>query len=124
MTARLALAQVEDGRVIRMAKYTPRLSILGEGVDTAKRLLPECNSSLCWLRFSTLITREKRLRGCVHVTSAACDAENAPGPWNGFSLLGLEPMIPGEIEGALTFWVSRDFENHRHILAADSGGSN
>ena len=39
VTARLALAQVEDGRVIRMAKYTEIVN-LGEGVDTAKRLLP------------------------------------------------------------------------------------
>ena len=40
VTARLALAQVEDGRVIRMAKYTEIVN-LGEGVDTTKRLLPE-----------------------------------------------------------------------------------
>ena len=40
VTARLALAQVEDSRVIRMAKYTEIVN-LGEGVDTAKRLLPE-----------------------------------------------------------------------------------
>ncbi|WP_314053771.1 phosphatase, partial [Lancefieldella parvula] len=41
----------------------------------------------------------------------------------GLASLGLEPMIiPGEIEGALTFLgVSHDFENHR-ILVADSGG--
>ncbi len=41
----------------------------------------------------------------------------------GLASLGLESMIiPGEIEGALTFLgVSHDFENHR-ILVADSGG--
>ena len=40
VTARLALAQVEDGHVIRMAKYTEIVN-LGEGVDRTKRLLPE-----------------------------------------------------------------------------------
>ena len=40
VTARLALAQVEDGCVVRMAKYTEIVN-LGEGVDTTKRLLPE-----------------------------------------------------------------------------------
>ena len=35
VTARLALAQVEDGRVIRMAQYTEIVN-LGEGVDTTK----------------------------------------------------------------------------------------
>ena len=57
------------------------------------------------------------------LTSAARDAENAPDLGMGLASLGLEPMIiPGEIEGALTFLgVSHDFENHR-ILVADSGG--
>lgn len=50
-------------------------------------------------------------------------SENAPDLGMGLASLGLEPMIiPGEIEGALTFLgVSHDFENHR-ILVADSGG--
>ena len=41
----------------------------------------------------------------------------------GLASLELEPMIiPGEIEGALTFLgVSHDFKNHR-IFVADSGG--
>ena len=40
VTARLALAQVEDGRIIRMAKYTEIVNF-GERVDKTKR----------WLRF-------------------------------------------------------------------------
>ena len=124
VTARLALAQVEDGRVIRMAKYTEIVN-LGEGVDTAKRLLPEAIHR-CVGCVSSYVdhARKKGAEAVVcTLTSAARDAENAPDLGMGLASLGLEPMIiPGEIEGALTFLgVSHDFENHR-ILVADSGG--
>ena len=124
VTARLALAQVEDGRVVRMAKYTQIVN-LGEGVDKAKRLLPEAIHR-CVGCVSSYVDHAKKegaeAVGCT-LTSAARDAENAPDLGMGLASLGLEPMIiPGEIEGALTFLgVSHDFENHR-ILVADSGG--
>ena len=124
VTARLALAQVEDGRVIRMAKYTEIVN-LGEGVDKAKRLLPEAIHR-CVGCVSSYVdhARKEGVEAVVcTLTSAARDAENAPDLGMGLASLGLEPMIiPGEIEGALTFLgVSHDFENHR-ILVADSGG--
>ena len=124
VTARLALAQVEDGRVIRMAKYTEIVN-LGEGVDTTKRLLPEAIHR-CVGCVSSYVdhARKEGVEAVVcTLTSAARDAENAPDLGMGLASLGLEPMIiPGEIEGALTFLgVSHDFENHR-ILVADSGG--
>ena len=124
VTARLALAQVEDGRVIRMAKYTEIVN-LGEGVDTTKRLLPEAIHR-CVGCVSSYVDHARKEGAEVVVctlTSAARDAENAPDLGMGLASLGLEPMIiPGEIEGALTFLgVSHDFENHR-ILVADSGG--
>ncbi len=124
VTARLALAQVEDGCVIRMAKYTEIVN-LGEGVDTTKRLLPEAIHRC--VGFVSSYVDHARKEGAEAVvctlTSAARDAENAPDLGMGLASLGLEPMIiPGEIEGALTFLgVSHDFENHR-ILVADSGG--
>ena len=124
VTARLALAQVEDGRVIRMAKYTEIVN-LGEGVDKTKRLLPEaihrCVS--CVSSYVDHARKEGAEAVVCTLTSAARDAENAPDLGMGLASLGLEPMIiPGEIEGALTFLgVSHDFENHR-ILVADSGG--
>ena len=124
VTARLALAQVEDGRVIRMAKYTEIVN-LGEGVDTAKRLLPEAIQRCvgCVSSYVDHARREGAEAVVCTLTSAARDAENAPDLGMGLASLGLEPMIiPGEIEGALTFLgVSHDFENHR-ILVADSGG--
>lgn len=124
VTARLALAQVEDGRVIRMAKYTEIVN-LGEGVDTAKRLLPEAIHRCvgCVSSYVDHARKEGAEAVVCTLTSAARDAENAPDLGMGLALLGLEPMIiPGEIEGALTFLgVSHDFENHR-ILVADSGG--
>ena len=124
VTARLALAQVEDGRVIRMAKYTEIVN-LGEGVDTTKRLLPEAIHRCVGCVSSYVVHARKEGAEAVvcTLTSAARDAENAPDLGMGLASLGLEPMIiPGEIEGALTFLgVSHDFENHR-ILVADSGG--
>ena len=124
VTARLALAQVEDGRVIRMAKYTEIVN-LGEGVDTTKRLLPEAIHRCvgCVSSYVDHARKEGAEAVVCTLTSAARDAENAPDLGMGLALLGLEPMIiPGEIEGALTFLgVSHDFENHR-ILVADSGG--
>ena len=124
VTARLALAQVEDDRVIRMAKYTEIVN-LGEGVDTTKRLLPEAIHRCVGCVSSYVDHARKQGAEAVvcTLTSAARDAENAPDLGMGLASLGLEPMIiPGEIEGALTFLgVSHDFENHR-ILVADSGG--
>ena len=124
VTARLALTQVEDGRVIRMAKYTEIVN-LGEGVDTAKRLLPEAIHRCvgCVSSYVDHARKEGAEAVVCTLTSAARDAENAPDLGMGLASLGLEPMIiPGEIEGALTFLgVSHDFENHR-ILVADSGG--
>ena len=124
VTARLALAQVEDGRVIRMAKYTEIVN-LGEGVDTAKRLIPEAIHRCvgCVSSYVDHARKEGAEAVVCTLTSAARDAENAPDLGMGLASLGLEPMIiPGEIEGALTFLgVSHDFENHR-ILVADSGG--
>ena len=124
VTARLALAQVEDGRVIRMAKYTEIVN-LGEGVDKTKRLLPEAIHRCvgCVSSYVDHARKEGAEAVVCTLTSAARDAENAPNLGMGLASLGLEPMIiPGEIEGALTFLgVSHDFENHR-ILVADSGG--
>lgn len=124
VTARLALAQVEDGRVIRMAKYTQIVN-LGEGVDKTKRLLPEAIHRCvgCVSSYVDHAKKEGAEAVVCTLTSAARDAENAPDLGMGLASLGLEPMIiPGEIEGALTFLgVSHDFENHR-ILVADSGG--
>lgn len=124
VTARLALAQVENGRVIRMAKYTEIVN-LGEGVDKTKRLLPEAIHRCvgCVSSYVDHARKEGAEAVVCTLTSAARDAENAPDLGMGLASLGLEPMIiPGEIEGALTFLgVSHDFENHR-ILVADSGG--
>lgn len=124
VTARLALAQVEDGRVIRMTKYTEIVN-LGEGVDKTKHLLPEAIHRCvgCVSSYVDHARKEGAEAIVCTLTSAARDAENAPDLGMGLASLGLEPMIiPGEIEGALTFLgVSHDFENHR-ILVADSGG--
>ena len=90
-----------------------------------KRLLPEAIHRCvgCVSSYVDHARKEGAEAVVCTLTSAARDAENAPDLGMGLASLGLEPMIiPGEIEGALTFLgVSHDFENHR-ILVADSGG--
>ena len=60
---------------------------------------------------------------CCTLTSAARDAQNARELGAALASLGLEPMvIPGAVEGSLTFLgVAQDFVGHR-ILVADNGG--
>ena len=93
VTARLALAQVEDGRVIRMAKYTEIVN-LGEGVDTTKRLLPEAIHRCvgCVSSYVDHARKEGAEAVVCTLTSAARDAENAPDLGMGLASLGLEPM--------------------------------
>ena len=61
---------------------------------------------------------------CCTLTSAARDAQNARELGAALASLGLEPMvIPGAVEGSLTFLgVAQDFVGRR-ILVADNGGA-
>lgn len=124
VTARLALTQVDDGRIIKMVKFTEIVN-LGEGVDASNRLLPDAINR-CVSCVSSYVdhAKEQGVEAVVcTLTSAARDAQNAPDLGVALASLGIEPMvIPGEVEGALTFLgVSHDFIGHR-ILVADSGG--
>ena len=60
---------------------------------------------------------------CCTLTSAARDAENSGEMVSALESLGLSPLvIPGRIEGSLTFLgVAQDFRGRR-ILVADNGG--
>lgn len=124
VTARLAVADVEGGRVTRLSKRS-EICNLGEGVDASGRLSEGAmRRVLDCVRRYVGIAGQAGVRGiCCTLTSAARDAENAGVVEGGLRSLGLSPeTIPGQVEGMLTFLgVAQDFPGRR-ILVADNGG--
>ncbi len=124
VTARLAIADVEGGRVARLGKQST-ICNLGEGVDATRMLKQEAMERVFMAAHEYVESaRQAGVQGiCCTLTSAARDAGNSAELGAALVSLGLEPMvIPGEIEGALTFLgVAQDFHDQR-ILVADNGG--
>ncbi|WP_444327981.1 Ppx/GppA phosphatase family protein [Paratractidigestivibacter sp.] len=124
VTARLAVADVEGGRVQRLAK-TSNICNLGQGVDRTRRLNPEAMGRVvaCCREYVASAVAAGAEAVCCTMTSAARDAQNSADLVGALRSLGLEPeVIPGEVEGALTFLgVAQDFGGRR-ILVADNGG--
>lgn len=124
VTARLAVADVEGGRVVRMLKQS-NICNLGEGLTqtgaisrAAADRVTECvDSYLAAAREAGAHTV------CCTLTSAARDASNSDQLLNRLGRRGLHAqVIPGTVEGSLTFLgVAQDFAGHR-ILVADNGG--
>lgn len=126
VTSRFAVADVEDGRVARLAKRST-ITNLGEGVAESGRL---CSGAMG--RVSTCVAgyldaaREAGAEvTCTTLTSAARDAENSEGLLAALEKLGAKPqVIPGEVEGSLTFLgVAQDFPGERVLVADNGGGS-
>lgn len=124
VTARLAVADVEGGTVARLSKHS-RICNLGEGVDSTGRLAEAAMGRVlgCARDYVALAREAGAVAACCTLTSAARDASNAEELEGGLRAVGLEPLvIPGRVEGALTFLgVARDFCG-RTILVADNGG--
>ena len=124
VTARLAVADVEGGRVRRLAK-TSCICNLGQGVDRTRRLDSEAMGRVvsCCREYLASAVSARAEAVCCTMTSAARDAENSADLVIALRGLGLEPeVIPGEVEGALTFLgVAQDFGGKK-ILVADNGG--
>ena len=122
VTTRLAVAELSGGRVVRLEKRTT-ITDLGQGVAASGRLAPEAIERVV----STAALYLQMAAGVEHfattLTSAARDASNAAELTDRLEALGLAPqVIPGEVEGALTFLgVAQDAPGER-ILVADSGG--
>lgn len=124
VTARLAVADVEGGRVVRMLKQS-NICNLGEGLTqtgaisrAAADRVTECVDSYL------AAAREAGAHSvCCTLTSAARDASNSDQLLNRLGRRGLHAqVIPGTVEGSLTFLgVAQDFAGHR-ILVADNGG--
>lgn len=124
VTARLAVADVKGGQVVRLAKHS-EICNLGQGVDATGRLDEEAMARvLSCVRGYVASAREAgATAACCTLTSAARDAQNSDALVGELAALGLEPLvIPGQVEGALAFLgVVRDFPG-RTILVADNGG--
>lgn len=124
VTARLAVADVEGGRVVRLAKHS-EICNLGEDVDQTGELKQEAMERvfLCARGYVESAREAKAEAVCCTLTSAARDARNARELGAALDSIGLDPVIiPGELEGALTFLgVVQDFRGRR-ILVADNGG--
>lgn len=124
VTARLAVADVEGGRVVRLAKRS-QICNLGQDVDKTHRLRQDAMERVfgCVAAYVEEARRAGATSACCTLTSAARDAQNARELGAALASLGLEPMvIPGAIEGSLTFLgVAQDFPGHK-ILVADNGG--
>ncbi|WP_417803013.1 phosphatase [Thermophilibacter provencensis] len=124
VTARLAVADVEGGRVARLIKHS-EICNLGEGVDATGRLRDDAIGRVfsCVRGYVALAVEAGAPAACCTLTSAARDAENSRDMTSALESLGLSPLvIPGRIEGSLTFLgVAQDFRGRR-ILVADNGG--
>lgn len=124
VTARLAVADVEGGRVARLIKHS-EICNLGEGVDATGRLRDDAIGRVfsCVRGYVALAVEAGAPAACCTLTSAARDAENSDEMVSALESLGLSPLvIPGRIEGSLTFLgVAQDFLGRR-ILVADNGG--
>ena len=126
VTARLAVADVSSGRVARLAKSSDIVN-LGQDVDRTGRLREDAQRRLLGCVDLYLASaREARAPAvCCTLTSAARDAENAADLLAELDRRGLAAqVIPGEVEGSLTFLgVAQDFGGRRIRVAANGGGS-
>ncbi|MBM6676907.1 phosphatase [Olsenella uli] len=126
VTARLAVADVEGGRVLRLVKHS-EICNLGQDVDATGRLDEEAMARVvaCVRGYVASAREAGAVAACCTLTSAARDAENAAVLGAELDALGLDPLIiPGQVEGALTFLgVTRDFPGRRVLVADNGGGS-
>lgn len=126
VTCRLGVADVAGGRVERCAK-TSTICNLGEGVAETGRLSEAaCARVLACVDQALAQARAAGVPvACCTLTSAARDAENSAVLLDGLRARGVVPeVIPGEVEGSLTFLgVAQDFRGQRIMVADNGGGS-
>lgn len=126
VTARLAIADVEGDRVLRLARQSTIVN-LGEGVDKSGMLLDvACQRLLdCIDGYVAEIKRAGVCAVCCTLTSAARDARNSADLLKQLAARGLvAQVIPGQVEGMLTFLgVAQDFPLAQLLVADNGGGS-
>lgn len=125
VTCRLAIAELAAGeRAVIKEKHSQIVNV-GVGVDETRMLDAEAMARTieCVSGYVERIAQADVDAVCCTLTSAARDAHNSDELLGAFERLGLAPqVIPGKIEGSLTFLgVAQDFAGER-ILVADNGG--
>lgn len=123
-TERLALAHLEGGRISSFEKRS-KVCDLGAGVDATGMLSADAIRRV--LERTEKYLRRAREAGaervCCTMTSAARDAANAAELIGPLEELGLSPqVIPGEVEGGLTFGGVASAIPDTELLVADNGG--
>ena len=126
VTARLGVSDVVASRVERCAK-TSTICSLGEGVAETGMLREDaCARVLSCVDGYLAQARESGAEvACCTLTSAARDAANSNVLLDGLAERGvIAQVIPGEVEGSLTFLgVAQDFRASRIVVADNGGGS-
>lgn len=124
VTCRLAVAEVEGDKVQRLAKSST-ICNLGQDLTATGMICDEARDRVlaCIDQCLASIATSAAQVVCCTLTSAARDANNSNELLSALEGRGLKPMvIPGEVEGSLTFLgVAQDFPGQR-ILVADNGG--
>lgn len=124
VSARLGVAEVEGGQVQSMVRST-NVCDLGRGVDATGLLAPEAIArtlEVVEAYVDVLKAKGVSAVSCT-LTSAARDASNGAELMDGLAALGLCPeVIPGAVEGVLTFRGAVQFIGDASVLVADSGG--
>lgn len=126
VTARLAIADVEPDHVIRLSRQSTIVN-LGEDVDKTGVLKEEACGRLlaCIDGYLAQIAEADVATVCCTLTSAARDARNSADLLGALADRNLKAqVIPGEVEGMLTFLgVAQDFPTSRLLVADNGGGS-
>ena len=126
VTARLAIADVENHKVQTITRQSNIVN-LSEGVDKSGVLMDSACKRLlaCVDGYMASIAQANVDALCCTLTSAARDARNSAGLLGELAKRGLvAQVIPGEVEGRLTFLgVAQDFPASRLLVADNGGGS-
>lgn len=126
VSVRLAVADVENGKVLRCAKQS-RICDLGEGLANSGKLSQAACERVLGAVDDYLVAAHSATAAyaCCTLTSAARDASNSQDLISELENRGLHPeVIPGRVEGSLTFLgVARDFPGERIVVADNGGGS-
>ena len=126
VTARLAVADVRDGRVSHMYKRSTIVDV-GEGL-TVTGVISQAAMERVLACVDGYLAETRKLGApviCCTMTSASRDAANSDELLAAFAARGLDAqVIPGDIEGRLTLLgVCQDFSGTLVLVADNGGGS-
>lgn len=127
VTARLQVSVVDQGRVVSVEDRRSEIVNLGQGVDATGVIREDAVARLFAVidTYVDVISRTSVEATLCTMTSAARDARNSDVIVGEFAKRKLvAQVIPGQVEGSLTFLgVAQDFPDTPIIVADNGGGS-